>query len=455
MLNSNHRIKLFSLAACVLVIWPFLILCGYNLPSSDDFYDYMLAQKWGVHKATAHYYWNWSGRFATHLLTMALNPLRLGIEWGGILTAISGIGLLLFCCWNISVIHARQILNTHAKWILLPFYVLLFFAYLPFPNETIYWFTGTMAYMPGLAAILGWVRITDSDKKWNAQAILLAAILSFFIGGSNEINIFIFSWILCLNIHKFKDNRIYFICSLLLFSVSAILELSSPGSKERMRYFTETAGNPTADIGWSLRQSISYLWHILRDWTRSTPLVLMALIIPMFLLRQKEKQKINLWRVAVWLGGLFVLPLILFPFYYGTGQTDVPGRLTNVLFLFIALFLLLGISLLMSYFLRWHVKIRLYILGLIWLVLFWQSTYNSRWRGAVEDMKIADRYRIETKTRKAESLKHKENSKRLILKPIHNVPYTLFFSDLSADTSHWYNEGYAYYYGLKSVSCMD
>ncbi len=455
MLNPNQRLKLFSFSASVVVVLPFLLLCRYNLPSSDDFYDYMLAQKWGVYAATAHYYWNWSGRFATHLLTMALNPLRFGMEWGGILTALTGIGLMVFCCWNISLIHARILLNTKAKWMLFPFYVLLFFAYLPFPNETIYWFTGTLAYMPGLAAIIGWIRITESDENWNKRYVLLAAILSFFIGGSNEINIFIYAWILCLNVYKIKDNRLYFICSILLFSVAAILELSAPGSKERMRYFTETAGNPTADIGWSLRQSISYLWHILRDWTRSTPVILIAVIIPMFLARQKERQKLNKWRVAVWLGGFLVLPLMLFPFYYGTGQTEVPGRLVNVLYLFSALYVVFGSSLLLRYFQVMHVEIRPYILGIIWLVLFWQSTYNSRWRGAVEDLKMAERYRLETIARQDKSFKHKGKSKRLILKPINNVPYTLFFSDLSADTSHWYNEGYAYYYGLKSVSCVE
>jgi hypothetical protein len=453
MLSPNHRLKIFSLTASVVVILPFLVLCRYNLPSSDDFYDYMLAQKWGVHAATAHYYWNWSGRFATHLLTMTLNPLRFGMELGGILTALTGIGLMIFCCWNISVIHARVSFNSEAKWILFPFYVLLFFAYLPFPNETIYWFTGTMAYMPGLAAIIGWIRITYSDKKWNKRNVVLAAALSFFIGGSNEINIFIFSWILCLTIYKIRGNRLYLICSILLFSVAAILELSAPGSKERMRYFTETAGNPTADFGWSLRQAISYLWHILRDWTRSTPLILIAVVLPLILPRQKNHQKWNLWQVAIWLGGLLVFPLMLFPFYYGTGQTDVPGRLVNVLYLCIALYVTLGGSLLLRYFTGVHLEIRAYFLGIIWLVLFWQSTYSSRWRGAVEDLRMAERYRLETTARHAESVKHKSKTKRLILMPIYNVPYTIFFSDLSADSSHWYNEGYAHYYGLRSVSC--
>ncbi len=453
MLHSHRRLQLFSLTSSILVVLPFLLLCPYNLPSSDDFYDYMLAQKWGVHTATAHYYWNWSGRFATHLLTMALNPLRFGMEWGGFLTALVGIGLTVFCCWNISVLHARIVLNIGAKWILFPFYVLLFFAYLPFPNETIYWFTGTMAYMPGLAAIIGWMRITDKDEILNKRDVIIAAALSFFIGGSNEINIFIFSWILCLNINKIKDNRLYFFCTVFLFFIAAVLELTAPGSRERMRYFTETAGNPTGEIGWSMRQAFQFIWHILRDWTRSTPLALIALILPFFLLQQKEQKKWGLWQVLFWISGIFLLPILVFPFYYGTGQTDVPGRLVNVLYLFISLYIILGCSLLFRSFLRVPLKLQNPILGIIWLVLFWQSTYSSRWRGAIEDFKLAERYRSETQERRLASMEHNDTSKPLNLKPIKNIPYTLFFSDLSADSTHWYNEGYAYYYGLGSVTC--
>jgi hypothetical protein len=50
-------------------------------------------------------------------------------------------------------------------------------------------------------------------------------------------------------------------------------------------------------------------------------------------------------------------------------------------------------------------------------------------------------------------MEHNDTYKPLNLKPIKNLPHTLFFSDLSADSTDWYNEGYAYYYELGSVTC--
>jgi hypothetical protein len=238
-----------------------------------------------------------------------------------------------------------------------------------------------------------------------------------------------------------------------VFILAAILELLAPGSKERMRYFTETAGNPTGEIVWSTHQSIQFVWHILRDWTRSTPLVIISVILPFFFLRQKEKSKWSPWQVLFWISGIFLLPILVFPFYYGTGQTDVPGRLVNVLYLFISLYIILGFSLLFRSYLRVPPMLQNSILGIIWFALFWQSTYSSRWRGAVEDLKLVERYRSETQERRLASMEHNDTSKPLNLKPIKNIPHTFFFSDLSADSTHWYNEGYAYYYGLGSVTC--
>jgi hypothetical protein len=46
-------------------------------------------------------------------------------------------------------------------------------------------------------------------------------------------------------------------------------------------------------------------------------------------------------------------------------------------------------------------------------------------------------------------------SATLNLEPIAPIPFTSFFSELSSDSTHWYNEGYAFYHTVKSVRCSE
>jgi len=43
----------------------------------------------------------------------------------------------------------------------------------------------------------------------------------------------------------------------------------------------------------------------------------------------------------------------------------------------------------------------------------------------------------------------------LVLPSIKHKPYTIFFSDLSPNSGHWYNMGFAYYHKVKAVKISE
>ena len=448
-----------SLATCAALGWiviPFLILALFNYPSSDDYYDWMLLQKHGVIKATWHYYFNWSGRYFTHLVAFLLNPLHFGERIGGSVSAIIGIVfLVLNAYWVVRIFNSMFRFEQDYR----PVFILLltlFVCYLPFPSETVYWFTGMIAYMPGFSACMYWAFLNLKENRNKAEFVLWF-LLPVFAGGSGEISLILMGWLLLLNgLNTSAKHRVVYGIICALFLIAAAVELLSPGSVERMKYFTETAGNPTRNLKFAFENSLHWLWYYLRDWLRSTPILLVALFCA---LGSKSIAHIRISRtiLCAWGLGVFVPVAMLFVFHFGTGNTQLPGRLINMIYLFLQVYLFFTLYYIAK---RFFYETNLSSTKLVWLgacMLIFQATYTSRWRGAVSDMRSLNAYvhSMDERLQATQFHRKSQTTKTLHVLPIQTRPFTSFFSELSADSSHWYNEGYAYYHGINFIQCAE
>lgn len=455
--SMNFSSKKYTIATLVTAAWilfPFLVLAFFNFPSSDDYYDWMLLQKYGALKATWHYYFNWSGRYFTHLIAFLLNPLQLGEHMGGTCSALLGIGFLVIDAFLVSRIVKALFQIHHGVQTIFIAFLVVFFCYLPFPNETVFWFTGMIAYMPGITACLYWVVLHQKASK-NILEQILWFILPVFAGGSGELSLCLMGWLLAVNFDFTSLNRKYaVICG--LFAVAAGIELLSPGSAERMRYFTETAGNPNRNIEFSATNSVKWLWYYLRDWTRSTPVLCMALISAAFL-KSDSCNRLSAKQYLLWLLGILVPFTMFFIFHYGTGMTHAPSRLINVVYLFLQVYLFISVFYIVRRSRNLNVENGYPLVWMAVLIFVFQASYSSRWRGAVADFSVLKSYTEQMKKRlmQTNQFSTQNSSATLVLKPIAPIPYTSFFSELSSDSTHWYNEGYASYHKIKSVRCSE
>jgi hypothetical protein len=310
-----------------------------------------------------------------------------------------------------------------------------------------------IAYMPGFTACLYWLVLHLKDNK-NSFERLLWFILPLFAGGSGELSLCLMAWLLLLNLDfSFVNRKYWLICG--LFALAAGIELLSPGSAERMRYFTETAGNPTRNIGFAALNSFNWMWHYLRDWTRCSPVLLMAVLCG--LLIKTEFKITHIVRFyAVWLLGFFVPFAMLFIFHFGTGMTQPPGRLINVIYLFVQIYLFTSVLYLVVRFGNVKLLNEGKMLWVTTLLFVFLSSYSSRWRVAIMDFSIITTYQkaMNSRLRQTEQFRNRSASSTLLLLPLEHKPSTSFFSELSSDSSHWFNEGFSAYHGIKATRCV-
>ena len=87
------------------------------------------------------------------------------------------------------------------------------------------------------------------------------------------------------------------------------------------------------------------------------------------------------------------------------------------------------------------------------LVLLFQASYSSNLRTALFDLKELAFYRKELNLREHLVDQHAKVSSQdtLHIPAIKHIPQTIFYTDLSSNAGHWYNQGFAYFHGINAV----
>ena len=441
------------LLALIAVLAPFAWLGVHSMAASDDYYDYMLLQKHGAWGAIKHYYLYWSGRMSSFALIFLLRPLAFGETTGPALAAILSLTMLLAFCWLMARVFLSTRSGNQQATALFSLFVCFVLLYIPRPVELLFWFTASMAYLSGLLFIAAWLYLhVCSSRKQIFQRVLYVA-LPFIIAAGSEINILLLGFLLLITWpNKALQNRA-FLFVLFSFITGAALELLAPGSRVRMNYFADAQAETAGNLQFAIQSSLQSSWHFLRDWSRSTPLLLLALIAPALMpINPAIPVKAhNKW----WLLAAFALiPILFFPFFYSTGLRVVPDRLLNVIFIYTSASCFVAVPLLWGN-LYHHVRISNRFAFLLVVVVLWQASYQSRLRTALFDVSKLPDFRRERLERAEITRRFARSTPNdtLVLRPITAIPYTIFYGDLKEDPTHWFNEGYASYHGIKAVVC--
>lgn len=441
------------LLALIAVLAPFAWLGLHSMAASDDYYDYMLLQKHGALGAIQHYYLYWSGRMSSFALIFLLRPLAFGETIGPAIAAMLALAMLLAFCWLMARVFMRSWPGNKQTMPLFSLFACFVLLYIPRPVELLFWFTASMAYLSGLFFIAAWLYLHLCSKHKHIFQRLLYCTLPFIIAAGSEINILLMGFLLLICWPKnLLQNRVYLLV-LISFTAGAALELLAPGSRVRMNYFADAQAETAGNLQFAIQSSLQSTWHFLRDWSRSTPLLLLALISPA-LIPSKAAVPIKLGSVLWLMAAFTVIPMLFFPFFYSTGLRFVPDRLLNVIFIYTSACCFAAAPLLLGN-LYPRLRISSSFAFLLVVVILWQASYQSRLRTALFDLSKLPNFRQERRERAEITRRFALSTPNdtLVLTPITAIPYTIFYGDLKEDPTHWYNEGYASYHGIKAVVC--
>ena len=446
--NASNKSVLISATPIILLLALFVFLGFHGVASSDDYADYALVQKMGFWGAIQETYLHWGGRFTSYVIVFLLNPLNFGEQWGPAI--LNTIQLALFLC--IPFLFTKI---SHKKWnlsneLIISFSLITGFilCYLPSNVELLYWFTGSWVYLPGLVFMLYWYVLIEKENKSKINKILIV-LLPFIIAGTNEINILLMAWLILLAFIKSNRDRFCY-WAIIAFVIGAACELLTPGNMQRSNFFLLEAHHPARDFLFSINSSFQLTFHYLKDWFRSTPILFVWLALTLL----KPTGNIHFsTNMKVFCGlSIFMIPLLFFPFIYATGMTNPPERLLNVVFIFL---FMTGYFLFNVIFDSLHKRntSQTILASFIALVLLFQASYSSNLRAALFDLQELSTYRKELDLREHLVDQHAVVSSQdtLHLPAIKHIPQTIFYTDLSSNAGHWYNQGFAYFHGINAV----
>ena len=447
----NHKLFLSYLPIASLIAL-FIYLGFYGTASSDDYADYMQVEKFGYFTTVKETYLHWGGRFTSYFLVYLINPLNIGESNGPILLILIQVCMFAFIPALLSKYITKRDFNSIEYCLCFSLLTFVMFCYIPKPVEVIYWFTGSWVYLPGLIGICYWLLLA---YKFHLNKIEKAifVFLPFLIAGTNELNVLIFAWLTIVYGLSAKPNKLYWL-AIFLFSIGASIALLTPGNYQRSNFFLIDAHHNARDVVYSIKNSFRISFHYLKDWFRSTPILIIWLSIS--LLISQSKFRITGKHLLLISSIFLMIPVLFFLFIYGTGMTTPPDRLLNVAFIFILLSGSVIFPRLISFFFLDN-KGNIKLVVFIGLVLLFQATYSSRLRTALFDLEELTAYSKECNERIKLAKKHADINPNdtLVVPAIKHIPYSIFYSDLNTNAGHWYNQGFAYYHKIKAVKIMN
>ena len=456
----------------ITAIIPFFLLTFYAHPGADD-YSYAAAYKnsdfWNH---IAGEYLSWKGRYFGIFVTVIFHQ-------SGDMIANYKYPLLLFLSLFFFALYyfVRSAFEEQASYrqTLLCSLALGVFYIITLPNvpAALYWADGGFQYQVGgiffLLSLASLLRL-HREQKSPAFATLCSVLFIFASIGSHEIYMVTISTLVGLIfLYKFfvlKENRKYWFIVLLVTIVSSALLVFAPGNEVRMALQPANS----QQFWFSVGRSIYHGGETLGDWLSHPVLWLLSILfIPfaLFLVYIKGVRNDANWRRLMLMLALLTGQLWLCFFAtWWAGATPAPTRALNAIYLiflvgwFLLLFELVAVltkSRRLVYTERFFsIPGRIFLLTstiLLCLLLVSKTHVHEAYsdllgRASAYDKFMQDRYTYIRK-QKRES---KETRPVLTVDMVKNPPRILVYTDISRDRNDWRNNGYAKYFGLKSIA---
>jgi hypothetical protein len=450
----------------IYTLLPFLLISQYNQPSADDFYFAVSNSGndlWDIQK---NIYASWSGRFFSTIIS-GINPM---FYHSFILYKIYSVILIILFTVTLTLLireYLKNAASTKQITAISSVIIFLYFAQMPSTAEGFYWFSGYCAYQAANIHTMILLILVQKISPYsfsfkNIAWVLFSSVLCVAIIGSNEVSLIIVScliFFICLyHTFKIKKSSFIFLFLMIVCLVAGAVAILAPGNFERMKNVQEFSGSPL----WTITGAISLSAGYFIKW--ALPLVIASLVyIPLFgiPLAKKINPGGNFFLVNLKLSIIlyFLLFLLLELFFVWVAGGSNLGRVENVIYLYFLLGWFFNLNvIIVKYWKKDDIlstPLRNIIYGFICLLFFLNIfDINNNISTAYIDLISGKAKKYENELIDRQKLIKLSTSDTCIVKPLTEIPKTIFFTDIMsiADTAEfWNNEGYAKYFGKSFV----
>ena len=454
-------------AFCLL---PLVVLAFRSHPALDDFGFAGAARPMGWWAFQAWEYQHWQGTYTTNALLTGLNPLAHGALEYYWLSPLLVLAALVLGAWQLCAALLSPPHRGPATALLLT----LVLVQLPSPAEGLYWLTGAWAYLLSGAGALCWGALLVRAAQTRAPVYFIAAgMLTVVLMGTNYVAAALLAGILLIVLLRSEAGRRTPWLVLTAVALACLgVALAAPGNAHRLAAVPSpplARGQQVVAAGARAGVAASYA---LLNWLGNGLLPVITLLLvpamrrlaaqPTPALQRLTRSPLLLSVVALGLVGAAFLPTYLLV------QLPPPPRLRNVIYLaFVVGWLLSAYA-----WVAWWVRpgralpplpayVRLALLG--WLPLALATDHNTHLSHAgigqgyvtvvqaYRDWLSGDAARYDAAQRARYSALRATAAPNVGLSPLPVQPATLFYYDISANSTLWGNQAYARFFDKKAV----
>ena len=352
------------------------------------------------------------------------------------------------------------------------FALCLYIAIMPTTSELLYWMAGGITYTVGyslLLVVLGlFIRLSFAGLSIYSFALysVLSFALVFLIAGTNEVTALIQLMLFLLGavaaFVKVNRSKYIWLAAVMIALVGLFIVAAAPGNANRMSALGGAGGVKWLAPFYSL---FSGLITIIKSWLIMYVLSTMPFIAPitqrlseaLYLKVKDLKYEVRIFLLLAILG-LFVAAL--FPNYWVQGVAP-PNRTKTIVYVLALITWLPTLSLLKTLLpisdksILWasnHKRAAyLFYTVVISVIVVTMNLGNifidNVWRAKNYHQQLSERYELIQ-----DSLGR--GQKNVGVSPLHDIPKSIFFDDITADPANWKNGCYSRHFGLASIKIV-
>ncbi|GAA4038656.1 hypothetical protein GCM10022409_25270 [Hymenobacter glaciei] len=399
-----------------------------------------------------------------------INPLAHGLLEYYWLSPLLVLAALVLGAWQL----CRALLNPPHRAPATALLLMLVLVQLPSPAEGLYWLTGAWAYLLSGAIALSWgAQLVRAAQTRSPLHFVAAGMLTVVLMGTNFVTAALLAGLLLLLVLRSKaGQRAPWLVLTALALVCLGVAVAAPGNVHRLA----TVQAPQLGLGRQVvlavcKAGVAATYSLL-NWFGNGLLLAVTLLLVPAMGRLALQPTLALQRLtrSPWLLSAVTLGLVLAAFLptYLTVQLPPPPRLRNVIYLlFVVGWLLSAYAWVAWWVQQGHVLpplpayVRLALLG--WLPLALATDHNTHLTHAgigqgytavvqaYRDWLSGDAARYDAAQRARYATLRATAAPGVGLPPLPVQPVTLFYYDISANSTLWGNQAYAQFFGKKAV----
>lgn len=459
-MNRKIVVFLISFFSCLIIV--FCILGFFNHPQSDDYSFALAVKQLGFFNAQEYWYTHWSGRFFANGVA-SLQPM-LANQWFIYKTLPSIFILFLIVSVYRFVKPYLKVGNKKMSSVLLTLLIIvIWLSHNPALAETLFWFTGFVNYIFPIPFTLFLVSILFKyESKWTFPQFIYSIISILILAGSNELYlIFDVFWVLLWLFLKTIRKSYTFMDAILFVEVLLLASfvMLSSGNQHRSS-IVDTCQNPLGVISYSFFYTLRFFIYVFENGSLFFLMILSFLFLNFSFFRSL-KYKYRVWILVYFL--MFIWASFAFVVWF-TGD-KVPARFLSAMFFLSILAAPIFVYSLINE--KWLLKIQhivsmkpvkwtVFVLLLIALSMPGRGTIkfnhptNGNLFSVTKILLNGDAKCFDLEMIKRREILQMSNNSSCVVASI-KYPIELYYMDLTADTSNWYNVKVAGFFGLKSV----